>query len=243
MIDNSSTSIDQHSVLKSLFLHLLPGILMGIFYFSFYSLFYKYGFPSIFVLMLAIIFILIPFELGYLIYQCKRKQIKLKKLISYNNKIKSWEYFVYIPVLFILSGIIFTFMKPLDSFLQTKLFGWIPPMNSGLVPGFSKSNLIITYSFVALFGMIIGPIVEEIYFRGYLLPRMKYAGKFGPLLHSFLFALYHVFTPWMFITRTVGMLPLIYVVKKKNIFISIIVHILINSIDVIMGVLFIIKLN
>ena len=88
---------------------------------------------------------------------------------------------------------------------------------------------------------MVGPIVEELYFRGYLLPRMK--GKFGPLVHSFLFAAYHIFTPWMIITRTIGLLPLIYVVKRKNIYVGIIVHILLNSIDVVTGIIFILKMT
>ena len=91
--------------------------------------------------------------------------------------------------------------------------------------------------------MITGPILEELYFRGYLLPRMRYAGKLAPVLHSLLFALYHVFTPWMFLTRTVGMLPLIYIVRKKNIYIALIVHVLINSIDVIIGLIYIMNIK
>lgn len=64
-------------------------------------------------------------------------------------------------------------------------------------------------------------------------------GKFGPLLHSFLFAVYHIFTPWMILTRTIGLLPLVYVVRRKNIYVGIIVHILLNSIDVVTGIIFI----
>jgi uncharacterized protein len=243
MVDDSSGTIDQHSLWQSLVLHLLPGILMGVFYFSFYLVFQSFGYPSIFVLMLSVIFILIPFEFGYLLLQCKKQNKKLKNIISYQNKIKTWEYFVLIPVLFVVLGIIFTIMRPLDSIIQNEIFGWIPKLNNGLMDGFVKTNLIITYSLVLVFGMFIGPIVEELYFRGYLLPRMKYAGRLGSLLHSLLFALYHVFTPWMLITRTIGILPLILIVKKKNIHVSIVVHILMNSIDVVTGVVFIMVMS
>jgi len=43
----------------------------------------------------------------------------------------------------------------------------------------------------------------------------------------------------MVISRTIGLLPLIIAVKKKNIYIGIVVHILVNSIDVIVGFAFI----
>lgn len=92
-----------------------------------------------------------------------------------------------------------------------------------------------------IFSVFLAPLVEELYFRGYLLPRMK--GRFAPLLHSFLFAAVHVFTPWMIITRTLGLLPLVFGVKKKNIYVGIIVHILGNSLDLVTGILFITKMT
>ncbi|MAT43634.1 MAG: hypothetical protein CL609_14950 [Anaerolineaceae bacterium] len=128
-------------------------------------------------------------------------------------------------------------LKTVDHFLKSSLFFWIPDLQSGLEPGFEKSKLILTYLFVFVFGAVLGPLTEEFYFRGYLLPRVP--GKASLLFHSFLFALYHVFTPWMIITRTLGMLPLAYAVKKKSLLIGIIVHVLVNSIDVISGIVFI----
>ena len=58
---------------------------------------------------------------------------------------------------------------------------------------------------------ILVPITEELYFRGYLLPRMP--SQFGclkPAAHSLLFSIYHFDTPWMIPVRTLGILPLIY---------------------------------
>ena len=72
---------------------------------------------------------------------------------------------------------------------------------------------------------------------------MGYAGKWAPLLHSFLFGLYHIWTPWMFLTRTLGMLPLTYAVRWRNLYLSIIVHILVNTLDVIAAVVFIVGIS
>jgi hypothetical protein len=48
----------------------------------------------------------------------------------------------------------------------------------------------------------------------------------------------------MFLARTLALLPLIYIVKwKKNIFLGIGAHWLINSIDLVMGVLFILSMG
>ena len=109
--------------------------------------------------------------------------------------------------------------------------------------GYSQRILIETYMMLAIFGAVVAPTVEELYFRGFLLPRMGYAGKWAPLLHSLLFGLYHVWTPWMFLTWAVGMLPLIYAVRRRNLYLGIAAHILINLVDVIAGVSFIIGMS
>ena len=236
---------EQHSVGKSLLLHLLPGILIGLCYFASLPLFHQMGYPSMMALMTAVFLILVPFELGYLFNQGYQKngKVSIWDIVYYRTPIPVWQYFIWVPVLFLIVGFIFTFLKPVDVFLKDSLFAWMPSMESGLQSGFSRSALIVTYGMVAVFGTVVGPIVEEFYFRGYLLPRMKYAGKWAPILHSFLFALYHVFTPWMIVTRTIGMLPLVYAVQKRNLYISMIVHILVNSIDVFIGVNFIISMT
>jgi membrane protease YdiL (CAAX protease family) len=239
---NQDAIVEQHSVSKSLLLHLLPGFLIGLCYFALLQPFHQWGYPSMMVLMTAIVLILVPFELGYLLYQGKKKngRFSLQGIVYYRSPIPIWQYIIWVPALFVIVGIIFTLMKPVDVFLQKNLFAWMPLMESGLQGGFSKGVLIVTYGMAAIFGAVVGPIVEELYFRGFLLPRMKYAGKWAPLLHSLLFALYHVFTPWMFVTRTIGMLPLVYAVQRRNVYVSIIVHILVNLIDVVVGLSFII---
>jgi hypothetical protein len=241
---NELKPLEQHSLSKSLLLHLFPGLLISITYFLLIGPLQQHGYPSIMSVMLAIVIILIPFELGFLLIQGKKKnkRFSLKGIISYQQQIPVLQYFLWVPVLFILLGLIFTLFKPVDAYFQEHIFSAWPLLQSGLEGGFSKSSLITTYVLVGILGAILAPTVEEFYFRGYLLPRMGYAGKWAPLLHSFLFAVYHFFTPWLFITRTVAMLPLIYVIRRKNIYVGIIVHILVNFVDVIAGITFIVRM-
>ena len=127
------------------------------------------------------------------------------------------------------------------------LFTWLPNslhLDMGLGGEYSKSVLIVTYLFSFIFIVLIAPTVEELYFRGYLLPRMPSLRGWDTLLHSALFALYHTWSPWMLVSRTVAMLPLIYVVKRKrNVYLGIIAHWLLNVVDIIVGVAFILRLS
>jgi len=242
---NQNNPVEQHSIGQSVLLHLLPGFLIGGFYFAVTPLFHQRGYPSMMALLCAIFVVLIPVELGYLLYEGKKKngRFSLQGVVLYRTSIPIWQYFLWSLVIFVLMGLIFTLMKPVDAFLQQNLYSWVPVLESGLQAGYSQRILIETYVMLAIFGAVVAPTVEELYFRGFLLPRMGYAGKWAPLLHSFLFGLYHVWTPWMFLTRTVGMLPLIYAVRRRNLNIGIVTHILINLVDVIAGVSFIIGMS
>jgi membrane protease YdiL (CAAX protease family) len=77
--------------------------------------------------------------------------------------------------------------------------------------------------------VIAGPVVEEMYFRGYLLPRISRFGAWAPLLNTVLFSLYHFFNPFQFIGRIGSFRPLAYGAWwKRNIYVSMIVHVLYN---------------
>lgn len=242
---NQTPSVEQHTFGKSMLLHLLPGFLIGGCYFALIPILHRWGYPSIMALTCAILLILLPFELGWLLYEGKRKngRFSLDGVVMYRKPIPTLQYLLWVPVLFLLLGAIFTLMKPVDIFLQGKIFAWLPTLESGLQVGYSRGILIVTWSMQAIFGVLAGPIVEELYFRGYLLPRMGYAGKWAPLFHSFLFGLYHIWTPWMFLTRTFGMLPLAYAVRWRNLNLAIIVHVLINMLDLFTAIAFIAQMS
>ncbi len=235
--------IEKHSTIQSIILHLFPGILVGCFYFLARRPVAYMGYPSIFALLVAFAFVLVPVELGFLLYQGKKKtgRFTLQGIISYRKSIPWRQYFVWSILIVAITGAIFKLLAPVDTFLQERLFFWMPELNYGLDGNYSRTILIVTYSMFLIFFVFFAPLIEELYFRGYLLPRMK--GRFAILLHSLLFAAVHVFTPWMMITRTLGLLPLVFGVQKKNIYIGMIAHILGNSLDFVTGMVFILKMT
>ncbi len=234
--------IKKHTTAQSIFLHLLPGVMVGCFYFLALKPVAKIGYPSFFALLLAFAFILVPLELGFLFYQGKKKNgcFSLRGIISYQNSIPWWHYLVWGSFTFVIVGALMTLFKPVDALLQKYLFFWMPAMDLGLNGHNNKTILIVTYSMALLINVFLAPMVEELYFRGFLLPRMK--GRYAILLHSFLFASIHVFTPWMVIARTVGFLPIIVATTRKNLYVGMIVHMLCNSMGFVTGVLYISKM-
>jgi len=81
-----------------------------------------------------------------------------------------------------------------------------------------------------LMNVLLGPLVEEIYFRGYLLPRLERFRAWAPVINISLFSLYHFWSPWDLLTRIVVLLPMGYAVwRTRDIRIGIAVHMGVNG--------------
>ncbi len=103
--------IKKHSVTQSVILNLLPGILIWGSYFLLRQPVVNMGYPSIFALLLVFAFVLIPVEPGYLLYQGKKKTgwFTLHGIISYQNSIPWWQYFVWAKIIFAVTGAILNY--------------------------------------------------------------------------------------------------------------------------------------
>ncbi len=232
--------VEQHSILKSVFLHLFPGLLITLFFLIVLPMSIIRGGTSYLAILLAILFVLIPFELGYLFYQGKKKngRFSLKGIILYREKISIREYLVIIPVIYFLIAIISLLYSPIRAFIIETFFSWVPGwvfLDDFLADpsAYSRSSLIPTLLLGLLLSGFGASIVEELYFRGYLLPRISRFKMLAPLMNVALFSIYHFFSPWQYPAIFLGFLPVVYVVyQKKNIYLGIIIHCLLNGLGV-----------
>ncbi|MHA1996131.1 MAG: CPBP family intramembrane glutamic endopeptidase [Candidatus Hodarchaeales archaeon] len=239
---------EQHSLSKSLILHLLPGIpiFIGLFLFS-APVFAEFlgidvDLKVILGLNLAIFFTLVPVQLGILFYEGKKLngRYTLKGVLGNLEKSTLKDYLIFVPILLIFSIVMFTLIAPVvNPEIVKALFSWYPEeynlqnvMNLDDLQVFAAYSGVLFLMVLYIIGNgIIGPFVEELYFRGYLLPRMDaYANKWAPALNVVLFSLYHFFSPWENPIRIIALLPLGYLVWwKKDMRFSMLVHILLNT--------------
>ena len=198
MAKNPRTDNEQHSLLVSLILHLLPGALILLFFVALAPALRSLGCPS----LLAQFFFCAPVEeqaqLGCILYQARKqnKTWSLKGIVLYRRKIPTWQYVVFIPPLLVWALVCFILISPpIDKYLIENYFSWLPGwFFLHIEPGaYSKGPLWLTWVVGLLFNGLAGPVVEELYFRGYLLPRVSRLGRWAPIWTVVLFSLYHFF--------------------------------------------------
>lgn len=211
--------------------HLLPGIPIVLFTLWFANPAWGLGLPIFLSLMLACLLGLIPVQLGILSVVARKQEVKIQDIVSFRSKMPLTKTLMWSIPLLIFCILAFMLLSTIEHPVWT-IFNWVPEwfrldrFDFGEVPkGMVWLMLILGF----LLNGILGPYVEELYFRGFLLPRMNKLGKAAPLVNVVLFSIYHFFTPWENITRIVALTPMVYGVwYKKNIRIGIIVHMALN---------------
>lgn len=229
--DPIDSLIAPHSLGMSLFLHLAPGIaniaatMLGL------AAFWNPSLPpELFIGVLSNVFVLIPVQLGYLYYLAKKRNNSgwsLEGVVLYDQPISWSRYFIWVPAILVPTAIIFTAFEPITLWLETLVD--INILAKYQTSGISEVAGIVLFANIVLTGILV-PVTEELYFRGYLLPRMpKRFGRLGPAVHSLLFSIYHFDKPWLIPVRTLGILPLIYTtIHTQNVRPGIVAHCLVN---------------
>ena len=235
---------EQHSLTRSIILHLAPGVIFTAFVFLAATALDSWGIDPIFALFGGIGLVLVPLELGYLAVEARRTTGSWSPLevVDYRDRIPAGR-------LALLAGglagwfflCLVVSIAVLDEWLAENVFSWMP--NALLqfaiveeeVDPVSGGTLVAFLQIALAFNGIAGPITEELYFRGYLLPRLGRYGRRAPVINTVLFAIYHFFSPWRYPAIIIGFLPITWVAwRKRSIFVSIAAHMTINTVTVLL---------
>lgn len=227
--------IKQFNMLQIILLHLLPGIPILLLALFFSSPFIGIEFPFILSLFLAIAIGLVPTQLSILLFIAKHSRKEVKEIILNTKTTSIFQMVLWVFILLTINGLAFAFIPQLEQPLRI-LFAWIPDWARLSIEAVKSQPELVWPTIILglLMNGLLGPIVEELYFRGFLLPRMGKLGRCAPAVNAALFSLYHLFSPWEFFTRIVAVLPYAYIVwRKKDLRIGILVHCLGNTLGLI----------
>lgn len=223
----------QLSKTRSIVYHLYPGIIITACFAVLTPLLINYQLPPQFSILVAIAIVAIPLLLIHL-NKVKRKENKnrLGEINGYQQRLGSGRLILYIIVLVIFMFFIWGITQPLNTVITQKLLSWLPPWYTVQdFAGYDKQAIIITLLLNLALNGFLAPIVEEYYFRGYLLPRMATWGKWAFVINAILFSFYHFWQPYVYLTLLIALLPLSWAVwKTKDLRLAIYTHCAVNVI-------------
>ena len=214
----------------------IPTIVLSV---SYFILGHFCSIPHILLFCILGTLILAPIELGIILKASKSEYGKysLQSAFAGQEKGSIWEALIIAFVLFGIAGLLSAFIAPIENQVFTGIrsemldrlprgFDWT---DYAYLKTFSKPLLMITCAYYGIFNVLIGPIAEELFFRGYLTSHYEKQTPVTPAMITVLFSLYHFWLPFNNAFRILAFAPAAYAAyKKKNVCISIYFHCLCN---------------
>ncbi|HNT77460.1 MAG TPA: CPBP family intramembrane metalloprotease [Anaerolineae bacterium] len=225
---------DRYSWRKTLFLHLAPGIPFTLAGFFAAWLVSRAG-GSTYLALLLCIPLLAVCEVGVLIAERKRLNWTWKSLMvpRGSDRVSILDILLSVATLYVIAQVAAALAAPSRTAILRVMAAWLPPwaIFNSLPAGIASSTL-----WLGLFlSGLVAPIVEELYFRAFLMPRIPVSGRWAPAVNAALFAIYHFYTPWNCLVFFLAFLPLAtYVRFRGNVLPTILTHCLFNSVGVIL---------
>lgn len=200
--------------------------------------------PPDFSLTVAFAFVLTPIELGILLRAAHKATGRwslraLPAIIAYRQPLRKWWFLI--PFLFVIALALAIAWTPFENAIGGALNHhfpyWFLPSYDNTV-GFSRPIVIVTMLLTLLIDGIVNPTVEELYFRGYLLPRLPIAGWSIVPIGAFLFAVQHYWQPfnWCLIF-VLECILITLVLRARSVRLGIVMHMLANSFGTILALI------
>lgn len=212
--------------------HFYLGILVTAAYVVVAPLVLAQQYPGIGALLLVELFVLSPILMIHLlvIARQRNRSWSLRNVVLYREGIGRKRFLLwYVLGLIAIFGT-FIPLYPIGIYLREALFAWLPEWYFNPAFGATGPDLLANLFLVAIvIDGIIAPTMEELFFRGYLLPRMDYLKKWAPVVNGTFFGLYHFWQPHNLVALVIVGILLSYIVwKTKNVYLGIALHCTIN---------------
>ena len=224
-------------------LHLVPGALLVGAVLLLAPPLIERGVPYELVHISSALLTMVPFMFGTMLLHGHRRhdRLTLRGVVRFRRPMPLWQYAaLYVPMLAFAFAILFA-TAPVSAFLADRVFFWLPPY---LLPSWeapvAPAQGLVLFALLAklVFEGLAFPILEEAYFRGFLLPRMGYLGVLAPAASALLFAVWHFWQPYNWPLIFLLVLVNAYVAWwKRNIFIAMLLHCSANTIGAALALL------
>ncbi|MFB9234895.1 lysostaphin resistance A-like protein [Plantactinospora siamensis] len=201
----------------------------------------RLGLPASFALTTAFALVLSPIELGLLLHAAHRATGRwslraLPAVIAYRCPLRRW--WLLVPVLLAVAVGLAIAWSPLGAALGGGLTGLWPDWT---LPGYDPTvghprSLLVGVLLVSLVvDGLLNPAIEELYFRGHLLPRLPVAGWTAVPVSAALFAVQHYWQPYNWVLIFIlQLISTALVVRSRSVRLGIALHCLANSLGIVL---------
>lgn len=226
----------RHGAGLTLALHLGPGVAFTVAALLLARRAAVAGVPPVFGLYAATLLVLVPVQVGLIAVAAKGASgsWRLRGALRYTSKIPWRRLVVMSSATLAWAALVFVLTAGVAETIRTAAFSWWPgelnyAAHLHASDAFPRSTMIVAWMAGLLVTSITAPVVEELYFRGFLLPRLEHLGGWAPVVNTILFAVYHLWSPWQAPTRFLATLPLFYATwRTRAVTLAIVVHVALN---------------
>lgn len=231
----------QHSLFRSTLLHLSPGVLILVLSLWLSPLAMRWGYPPLLGLLLAAA-AGIGAQLVHLVRLGwkRNRRWSLEGIVLYRESLALGRTAAIVLGCTVAAIVALALTQPVDRFLTETVFSWLPAWffygDPKVYTGYTRLALLVTlWVRFALDGLLF-PIVEELYFRGYLMPRLDRFQGWTPAVNHLLFTIYHFWQPQNYPTVFLGIFPMVWAAWRwRSMKLSLLTHVLLNLIGALLS--------
>ena len=216
--------------------HLLPGVAQVGFALAVAPLMPRLGFPPRLALTLGALLVGLPLMVGLLLREARRRNgtFSLRGVVLLRGRLPRWQYAAICLPLVAWGLAALALASPVGAALADGPFRWLPAHlrpGSDPQPGeYARAAILATLVLTLFVDGLLAPVTEELYFRGYLLPRLWPLRWFAPAANAALFTLFHFWQPYNHLLILLVVLPEVYAVWwKRSLWIAVVLHCFGNS--------------
>jgi hypothetical protein len=214
-------------------LHLAPGVVSLLGYVVLARVVTAFGLPNLLGLMLTTLLVEAP-VIWWLMARLIRSEggaLRWRDLFPWDERVSLGWYLTVGPVALIWGMVMISGVaQAVGAAVVEPYFGWLPDwfvmrMDPDTLLAQPHGVLVALWLTSIVMAVVAGS-TQELYFRGYLLPRMTHLGRTAPVVNAFLFGVFHVIVPWNWIPFFLGTLPWSYLMWwKKSIRLTLFIHV------------------